>query len=215
MFSNQKKLFTGLGIIILLISIFLAFEIKKTLSISTKTIAEPIVAETATPLKVSQENRVLGAGELWIVTYLDFNDSKSRKLYQTLADFVNSNPTKAQLFLKHTPVAGLFGDNALPNKAAWCAHQQKKLPQFMNALLAGNNIKESGLRAAAASAELNINMWWTCANGEKAKTAVNKDTEEAIQLKLGKPPLIFINNKKISTIQDFDLNELLNSLIAE
>lgn len=216
--KNQKKFFISLGLIILFILLFLVVEIRKFNKITTETTSEPIYADKATPLNISTgENHVIGTGNLWVVAYLDLNDSKSRKIYQTVVDFVRSsgNLTKAQFFLKHAPVAGILNDNTIPNKSAWCAKQQNKLTPYLDALVNLNGVKEKNLREAAKTAGLKIDQWWACTGGERAAAAVSKDTEEAKGLNMGKPPLLFINNKKINTNQDFDLLKLLNSLIVD
>jgi protein-disulfide isomerase len=218
--KSTKQLYLIIGALIIIVSILLWKEIKNYQSIITRASNEPLIAETATPLKISPKYLVLGnpGANNSIVEYLDLNDEKSLKIHQTIAEFIlkDKNALKINLFFKHAPVPGLFGNNTLPNKAAYCAASQDKLIDFISAINKNkNNLKEAGLRSAAVAANLKINSWWECTNNGEALAAVQSDLEEARKLNLGEPPLIFLNNKKLNTNQDFNMTELLTALIAE
>lgn len=216
--KNQKQILAVLGLIVLLISLFLWREIKNYRSISTEVVSEPIVSENAVALPITVEDQVLGnpGAALTIVEYINLSDSKSKKLNATIMEFVNQNPLKARAIFKHATISGLFSKNDLPNRAAWCAGRQKKLWDYLQTLDIGkNSVSADALQASARATKLNYDMWHTCFESDKSLAAVSADTEEAKRLSMGKPPLIFVNYKKINTDLDLDLKEFLNSLIAE
>jgi protein-disulfide isomerase len=216
--KNQKQILIVLGIIVLLVSLFLWREIKNYKSISTEIVSEPLVAETATVLPITADDQVLGnpGAALTIVEYINLSDSKSKRLNSDIMEFVNKNPLKARAIFKHATVAGFFDKKDLPNRAAWCAGKQKKLWEYIELLdINKNTIKTEALKTAAKNTKLNLEMWQACFDGEKSANAVASETEEARRLTMGKPPLIFVNYKKINTDLDFDLKEFLSSLIAE
>ena len=215
---NKKniKLFSVVLAVIAVISLFLWREIVNFRSITTKTASEPLLSDRAVPIEISPEDQILGnpGAPKTIVEFIDLNDLKSRQLHKTFSEFTKNNPQKIRLIFKHAPVAGFFGDNTLANRSAYCAGKFGKLWQFLDAL-GENKPKESVLRGAATTIGLPSNEWWQCVNGEKSLLAIQKDLTVAQSLQFGKPPLIFINNKKLSTDLDYDLGDLLKTLISE
>ena len=216
MTKKNLKLFGVVSAVIILISLFLWREIVNFRAITTETAAEPLLSDRAIPISISTEDQILGnpGAPITIVEFLDLNDATSRKFHKTLADFTTKNPLKVRLIFKHAPVAGILNDNTQANRSAYCAGKYGKLWEFLEAI-GENKPKESVLRGAASTSGLPGTEWWQCVNGDKSLIAVQKDLAAAQSLQLGKPPLIFINNKKLSTDLDYDLEELLKTLISE
>lgn len=223
---TNRKLYGALTILTILIGILLWREIKNFQSITTSASEEPLIAENSTPIPLGPSEKPLGyvAAPITVVEYQDLGNSRGRQLHEDLSAFIRKHPADVRLFFKHAPVAHLiFPDGVLAHQGAYCAGLQHGISDsepliwnFLDALISKNyNLRESGLRQAAADAGLNMPLWSACLTADSTTLAIKKDYDEAQGLQLGAPPLIFINNKKLNTRMDVNISDLLSSLIAK
>lgn len=213
----------GLLIVLILILGYLLFrEIKDVGKLTTRAVEEPLIAERAVSIPISPSDQILGSpgAPLTVVEYIDLKNDLDQRLHREISAFVNSHPQNIRLVFKHSPIPKFFlGDGVLAHQAVFCAGKQKKgtknmMWPFLHELVTNdNNLREKGLRKTAQAAGLDINNLWNCVESEEARQAVLSNRLEAEQLRVGEPPLIFLNNRKLNIQQDFDLTELLSSLI--
>lgn len=222
---RNLKLYGALSLLALILGLMLVNEIKKYRSITTSATTEPLIAESSTPLPISTADKPLGyiAAPLIIVEYQDLGSKRGRAIHEELSNFVRAHSREVRLYFKHAPVTSLvFTDGVLAHKATYCAGQQKTKGDqpmnwiFLDTFISKNlGLREPELQKAAIDTGLNIPLWSNCLASKNTAAAINKDFEEAVNLQLGAPPLIFINNKKLNTELGVNLSDLLSSLTAK
>jgi protein-disulfide isomerase len=212
---HHKKLFIFLGIFIIVLGAFLVRAFQSSLAITTQSTDTPLFSANPIAIAIQPTDQVLGnpGAPLTIIEFTDLGNADARALHETFSNFVKKHPRDARLIFKHAPVYHFFSDTVLAHQAAYCAGKQNKLWNFLDALINNNNLRESGLRASATTAGIDINNWWICTNSVETQQAVQKDLTEAQSLQAGKPPLIFINNKQLNILKGIDITQLLTSLI--
>lgn len=229
MTKNHRNLTIALFAMTILAVILLSQEIKNFNSINIKPVDQPLVSDESFDIKINPNDFILGnpGAQNTVVEYADLYSARGKELHKKISDFVIKHPRDIRLVLKHSPLHRWFGDATLAHQAAYCAGLQKKSPtpnsapqpmlwNFIDNLITKKyNLKESGLRKAAADTGINVEQWWTCTNSDQAKNAIQNNINEAVQLQAGEPPLIFINNKKINISLDFDLDDILSSAIQK
>lgn len=217
MISTNKKLYASLFIITIMIGWLLTREIESARNITTKNSDEPLIAEIPTDLFISTDDHILNPGApLTVVEFIDLKNKEARYLHSQIYGFAKQNPSKVRLVFKHSPVQGLFGDASLAHQAAFCAGKQGNLRfwEFVEALN-NYNLRESGLKQTAAHVNLNVDLWWNCVNDDSTKEAVAKNVSELAQLGQGKPPLVFLNNRKLNILKKISVDNLLTSLVEQ
>jgi protein-disulfide isomerase len=215
--SKNTKLFSIIFLTTVILGFLLFRELDKAKKITTKAANEPVVSESTIPLKIT-DDPILGnpGAPVTVVEYLDLKNQRSKSLHYELSSFVNKSPQDVRLVLKHAPLSGIFSNGELAHKAAFCAGKQNKLWAFLDTLISSNsNIRESGLRKIATEIKLDVSRWWSCTNSEETKTAIESGMAEAQNLKMGNPPLIFLNNRKVNVSEDISLTQLLSTVIAK
>lgn len=216
--SRITKLLILLFVATLVLGFIFWSQFKKTRGIVTQTVQEPLVSEQTYNIPVDQSEPLLGnpGALLTAILYIDLGDAKSRALANTLITFTNNHPLDIRLTWKDAPQRHFLSLDPLPaHRAAWCANDQHRFWQFTESLLAAGRFDEKQLTASATDAKLDLAEWNSCRTATQADTHLSAAHDEARSLGLTSFPALFLNNKKINTSEDVDLNQMLTSFIAK
>ena len=217
---HHKKLYLLLISLIILISILLAIEIKKTSKITIKKDKTPIISSSAINVPTYKEDPIYGnpGSAITIIEFTDFNCKRCKTIHEQLISFVDKNPQKARLIWKPLPKQTFFSaQNPLPHQAALCANKQNKFWQFVKTAMSDKkNITQAGLKKTAEGLNLDINKWTTCLDSVETKQIVSSSTLIAKQIGFSTAlPTVFINNHWINTQKDINIKEILTQFARE
>ena len=192
-------------------------QFKKTRGIVTQTVQEPLVSAEMFEIPVDQSEPLLNPGApLSAILFVDLGDVKSRALANMLITFAQSHPQDVQFTWKDAPQHRLFSPDPTPaHRAAWCANDQHRFWEFIKNLLASNRFDEKQLVASATAAKLDLAEWNSCRTTTQADARLSTTRDEANALGLTSFPALFLNNKKINTSEDVDMEQMLTSFIAK
>lgn len=215
--SASKKLWGGLGVIIIVMLIILVDQIKTAHSITTRAEDLPLISPNMVEIATSATDPILGnpGASLTLVGFFDVTDDKSRELYGHISKLIKAHPDKIRFIWKDFPGSGFFTDPVLAHQAAHCAKVQNRFWPYLNDLMTSSRgLRESVLRDYANQENLNMPAWENCLTDQTTKDAVGQGVVLAQSLYLPEAPILFINNKLLNPDADIDLEQFLSTLIT-
>lgn len=215
--ATTKKLWTGLGVIIIIMLLILIDQIKTARSITTKADNLPLISPNMVEVPILATDPILGnpGAALTVVGFFDLTDTASRALYEQISRVITAHPDKVRFIWKDFPGSGFFIDPVLAHQAAYCAKLQNKFWPYVKDLLTSNhNLRESILRGYAEQENLTMPAWENCLKDQATKDAIGQGVVTAQRLYLPQAPIVFINNKLLNPDADLDLEQFLSTLIT-
>ncbi len=216
----NRQFFIILILAIIVCLLFLVYQLSVAEKITIKRSERPLIENSATQIPIDPMDPIIGnqGAPMTITAFIDFNDSNSRRLFQTLDDFIENNPTKIRMVFKDFPATGLFAeDDIKPHIAAFCAKKQNKFTDYANELvkISGKKTDNETLSSIAEKISLQKDAWQSCLNSTEAKTRVDSAVSLAKSIGLKKAPIIFVNNMRVNYLEEINVNDLLSELIKE
>lgn len=215
--NASKKLWVGLGVIIIIMFIILIEQIKTARGITTQTDNLPLVSPNMVEIPIAITDPILGnpGAPLTLVGFFDITDKKSRSLYAEIAKIIKKRPNKIRFIWKDLPGTGFFTDPLLVHQAAHCAKLQNKFWPYVNDLMTSSrSLRESALNDFAKQENLHLSTWENCLSEQTTKDAIGESVLLARSLQLPPAPILFINNKLLNPDADLDLEQFLSTLIT-
>lgn len=216
--SPIKKLFVILGLLILGAALLFGKQVSRALSITTTPENQPLISPIAINIPTDETDPILGnpGAPLSIIEFSDIGCSECQKINQTLMDFVKKNPEAVKLTWKDDPKHSLFfKDYTLAHHAAYCAGKQNKFWPYLEKIVAEKKYRSAkDLASAANETGLVTTVWEACFNDLEQNQKITEGRILAAQLGIAEPPVIFVNNRRLTLTKDIDLNQLLEAFIA-
>lgn len=217
--SSHKGLNFFLVLSVAVVAVILFFQIKKSLGITTQTKTVPLISEEIYFLAVTADDPVYGnpGATNQIVEYVDFNCKECLDLHQKISAMVDQHPDKLQLIWKDLPKTSLFSSrNIDEHKAAYCAKAQKKFWPFANEIISARLKKEKiDTLNIAEKLKLNLPAFSACLASDNTTNYLKNSVTVAQAENIVSTPAIFVNYKKINSLEDIKIEELLQDLIKE
>lgn len=216
---SNKKFLLGLGGVVALSFLLLAIQIKKSFSITTSHVNEPLIAANAIDIPIDQSEPLLGSpgSPITLVAYLDFGSQKNRALYTVLTEAVRKHPSDFRLVFKHAPYSSFWFQNThtAVHTALYCAEAQGKLWAYADQLAGIASLwRNQQLTDAATAAGIKTETFTSCLATPETKANLAVLVQNSKQL-APTAPTLFVNNKKINLTTDIDLSQLLQSFIQK
>jgi protein-disulfide isomerase len=140
-----------------------------------------------------------------IVKFEDFHCPFCKQVQQTFTQLLARYDKKLKVVHRDFPIDNLHPQARKAHEAARCANEEGKFWQYHDKLYA-NAPKASpeDLKSYAKAVGLNVETFERCIEGEKYKTAVQKDIDEGNRLGVNGTPAFFINGRLISGAQSLE-----------
>ena len=133
-----------------------------------------------------------------IVEFADFQCPYCSRAADTLEKVREAWPTQVRVVFRHYPLS--FHALAPPAaRAAICADAQNRFWPVHDALFAGSaSLDDSGLRAAAQTAGVDMKTWETCLGAPETSRRLEADKHEGTALGVDGTPAFFVNGIMLS-----------------
>lgn len=215
MLPSPKKLFFGLGILILASAFLLVRQIKVARTITVTPVSAPLVSPDAIALPTTPADPLFGnpGAPMTLVVFGDLSDSKTRSLLTTVINFVSQHPTAARLIFKSTPEEHLWGGALTAHEALWCASSTQAFWPLLQSFLTAPNVNENALAGTATSLHMSDTQLLSCVRLPATKQAILNETAIAQNNGLTVFPALFVNNKQINLSEGVDIEQMLTSFI--
>lgn len=215
--SQIKKFYLILISSVIILVLIFAWQIKKTTSIDITRNTTPLISREIYNIVLTENEVPRGnpGAAITVIEYLDLTCEDCVVKYQELNKLIDENPTKVQLFLRTANTTGLFShDSKYVHIAAYCANQQNRYWQFLDALMTKEKRwSEDTIVAAAQEAQLNMVSWNSCRENDVSVGNALLALQSAQDMGITKSPTIFINNKKIDPETKVSISKIIKELI--
>jgi hypothetical protein len=176
--SSHTKLYLALSAIIIIIGIFVIYEIIRTSEVSTTTSSTPLISLQNYTIPLSGTEPTLGnpGAPNTIILFADLGSKDSRNAFTTLTDFVMKYPDQFKLIWKDAPESTLFFTNSIrAHVGAWCAEKQHKFWPFAEQVFTSRSyLSDTKLTDLASKLSLNIPTWSQCFTATPSLTVWSK-----------------------------------------
>lgn len=199
-----------------LLAIFFFIELNRTMKISIRPSARPLLSD-ATGLAMAGSEPIYGnpGAPITIVMFGDVTCPSCRRGLFTITKLIDTYPTRARFIWKDAPRGNFFTKaDTLPFQAAYCASKQKKYWDYLRLLTQyQNDFSAAALENLAQSLNINTVVWKECLFSEEAKNKVSESSALAQDMGIQNLPAIFVNNQSLNLEKESDLEKALEILI--
>jgi cyclophilin family peptidyl-prolyl cis-trans isomerase/protein-disulfide isomerase len=159
---------------------------------------------------------------LTIITYVDYQDSRSKSFVDTINRIVNEHPDDIRVIQRIYPLIGVNDKSALAAQAALAADEQGKLREMHDLLFSQQGAWsilpeqdfEQWLSAQAADLDLDVDQFQSDLKREDIVDSVRQAWEEDQQIGIPGVPLILINGQIYAGPRDYgSLNDILQLIL--
>lgn len=217
--STHSKLYFFITLTITILGVFTVYEIIRTTEISTTQAKVPLIsAETyEVPLTGTEPSLGNPGAENMVILFADFGSRASQDAFSTLKSFIEQHPDQFRLIWKDAPQPTLFTRNSIrAHVGGACAANQKNFWPFAERVFSSrDNLKDENLKKVAEGLNLNIPTWTACFTATSTEEGVTTANQGYRQAGVVKAPTLFINGKKINLVKEIELEDILESLIAQ
>lgn len=178
----------------------------------------PLISNNTTFIADSGSQQTLGnpGAALTVVEFVDISCARCLTLHSAIKDFTTKHPQDIRLIWKDDPKPGVLSNYTLAHQAGYCAGQQEKFWQFLDAAISQrNDLSETGLKKIAFSLNLDLDKFSQCLNSPTTKQAIADSVQAADQLGIRSLPAIFVNNKLINTDKEVNIEQMLGNFTAK
>ena len=217
MATSHKKLTLILVVVIGLVAVLFWYQAKRFFSITITASPQPLISDSIFDLPITTSTRLIGnpGAALTLTYFFDLNDPKSRSFLPTLIQFANAHPSDARLVLQDFPIDHLFSAPAtLAHRAAWCAGDKQGAFLSTVSVRPKTVLDQTQLTHIASELGLNIAAWESCLSSSVAIQALADSQTLGRTLGMQTVPTLFVNYKELNLNADFNLKQLLDSLIT-
>lgn len=208
-----KKLYWILLIAIIVCLFFLVQQVRGIFNITAKIKDTPLVSNSAFDIIIKSDTPIWGnpGAALTIVEFADLGSSQSAKVHHTVSNFTKKHSKEIRLVWKNSPETKIFSDNNITmHLMASCLKDNIFWDFVTEAYDVGNPDKLYGHADKYGTDQM---AWKLCADSAQATEKINNDIIEGENIYV-KGPALFINNKRINIDEDFDLEQMLETLIS-
>lgn len=208
MFKMSKK---GLTVLLIVSGIVIFFSLK-----SFQRQQQVIVPQNSPLIKLPQRAQGNPQADIKIIEFIDFQCPACAKGYQLLQEYLQKNPDKLYIELRHFPLA-MHKHGHLSAQWGECAARQDRFWPFMDLLLERQNEwavmidPVPSFEAIGQQAGVNLDQMKTCFNDDSVKQAIAIDVGEGKMRAVSSTPSYFINHEMVVGTKSLQmkLDELL------
>ncbi len=145
---------------------------------------------SATPSKGASSGRVT------VVEFLDYECPHCKHAQTLLRQLIEEYPSDVKVYFKHFPLSSHTNSRLAAEATVAAAKQGKFWPYSDKIWTNSDNITPALLEKAAKEVGLDVARWRTDKDSELAKTRVQSDRAEGVELGINGTPAIFVNGRK-------------------
>lgn len=135
------------------------------------------------------------SSNITIIEFSDFQCPACKKAEPVIKEILQNY--NVSFYYRNFPLS-MHSNSIIAAEAAECANEQNRFWEYHDILFENQDkLDEDSLKKYAKELEMNETKFNSCIEGRKYKSAVQKDLNDAISLKLKGTPTFFINSEEI------------------
>jgi protein-disulfide isomerase len=168
------------------------------------------------PAGIIGKSPTFGAKEqkIVLVEFSDFQCPFCSQAHDKVKAFMDKHQGEVTLTYKHLPLKSIHAEALPAARSAWAAQQQGKFWEYHDALFEQQDqLGEELYVAIADNLNLEMEQFNRDRNSKEAETAIDRDTQLALQLGINGTPFFFLNQEAFSgALEVSDMEKVLEKV---